>query len=335
MHHLELCVYLYASTVLGEHFKVETVVTFASQSLVCRMQYCFCLFVLGVRISKEWLQIFWEEHWTKLVCAIVVSSSPWVSYALFQSHYSCDCPSSQLALNFKPWRLIFHLCSSSQFWIDATATHSSGFSRTTMCRMRSSTPRHSSPPRDTRLTSGSSGIVFFSPLRCPNFVSSQKPRKIEGRRNRLTSLDCRDFAPAATLPADETELKGRPVEVAPLIANLFCSHTPVFESALSLFYSWLHHPAVLTEATAGFRYTGARPSASRTLFSLKLWPEEKKNKCIQFVPFLFLQLSNGRRWRAEEETANLSFWPQPASALHGSWRCRMGLSSVYVVRWHL
>lgn len=100
------------------------------------------------------------------------------------------------------------------------ATRSYGFSRTTMCRMRSSTPRHSSPPHDTHLTSGSSCVFFPCPLRCSNFVSNQNPPKIEGRRNRLSSLDCCAFAPPATLSADETELKGQPVE-APFIANLF------------------------------------------------------------------------------------------------------------------
>lgn len=77
------------------------------------------------------------------------------------------------------WQLIPHLCSSSQFCIDAMATRSYGFSRTTMCRMRSSTPRHSSPPHDTHLTSGSSCVFFSCPLRLSNFVSSQNPRKIE------------------------------------------------------------------------------------------------------------------------------------------------------------
>lgn len=159
-----------------------------------------------------------------------------------------------------------------------------------------------------------------------------QPKSSKDRR----SLDSCAFAPPATLSADETELKGQPVE-APFIANLFSlpPPPPVFESALSLFYSWLHHPAVLTEATAGFRYTDTRPSASRTLFSLKLWHKDCKNTFILFVFFFFWQLSNGRPWRAEEETANLSFWPQPASTLHGSRRCWMGVSSLYAVLYHL
>lgn len=123
----------------------------------------------------------------------------------------------------------------------------------------------------------------------------------------------------------------------PSSPTFFLSAPPpaVFESALSLFYSWLHHPAVLTEATARFRDTDTRPSASRTLFSLKLWHKDCKNTFILFVFFFFWQLSNGQPWRAEEETANLSFWPQPASTLHGSRRCWMGVSSVYVILYHL
>lgn len=147
-----------------------------------------------------------------------VLSCTWLSYPF-------AAPPFQLSLNFKLWQLIPHLCSSSQFCIDAMATRSYGFSRTTMCRMRSSTPRHSSPPHDTHLTSGSSCVFFSCPLRSSNFVSSQNPRKIEGRRNRLSSLDCCAFAPPATLSADETELKGQPVE-APFIANLFSVSPP-------------------------------------------------------------------------------------------------------------
>lgn len=74
-----------------------------------------------------------------------------VQWPLFQLHYICDFQlSAILTMTIK------FLCSSSQCCIDVMATRSYDSSRTTMCRMRFLTPRHSSPPHDTHLTSGSS-----------------------------------------------------------------------------------------------------------------------------------------------------------------------------------
>lgn len=264
--------------------------------------------------------------------SILALFNTWLSYALFQSHYFrwFVAPPFQLSLNFKLWQLIplfvllfpvLHRCHGNT-QLRLQQNHN----------VQDEVLNPSSLLSTSRHTSDFRFVLRLLLLPTSVIKLCFQPKSSKDRR----SLDSCAFAPPATLSADETELKGQPVE-APFIANLFSlpPPPPVFESALSLFYSWLHHPAVLTEATAGFRYTDTRPSASRTLFSLKLWHKDCKNTFILFVLSFFWQLSNGRPWRAEEETANLSFWPQPASTLHGSRRCWMGVSSLYAILHHL
>lgn len=177
-----------------------------------------CNAFYGENHSKNGIiPIFWEGNQT--VCLF----NGCLSSPRFQLHDFLGSVIVQLSNcvhDYNPDQWILLLCHPAQFCIDVMATRSYDSSRTTMCRMRSSTPRHSSPTQDTHVTSGSSCVCLTCPLQCPNFVSSQKPRKTGGWRNRLSSLDCCAFSPPAILSTDEREFKGQPVEAA-FIDNLF------------------------------------------------------------------------------------------------------------------